>query len=125
MLAPVVPSQLVVDRNEPDVAVLYVKGEHDLDTAPTLRERLATLHGEGCSVILDLTEATFIDSSILAAIVDGHRTANDNGLSFVVTLGPSGSPGVRRILQITGLSEALTVRERREEALAAIRRTGA
>jgi anti-anti-sigma factor len=92
-----------------------------LDTSPSLRERLGTLQAEGCSVILDLAEATFIDSSILAAIVDGHRRAGDDSLGFVVSLGPSGSPAVRRILEVTGLSEVLVLRGDRDAALAALR----
>jgi anti-sigma B factor antagonist len=117
----VVSSQLIVERAEPDVAVVCVKGEHDLDTAPSLREQLGALQAESCSVILDLSEATFIDSSILAAIVDGHRRASDDSLAFVVSLGLAGSPAVRRILDVTGLNEVLVIRGDREAALAAAR----
>ena len=104
-----------------DVVVVVVEGEHDIYTAPTLRERLDEAIGRGSGVVVDLTGATFVDSSVLGALLDARRRALDGGQGFVVSVGESVEPGVQRILDITGLVPVLPVVNGREEAIRAAR----
>jgi anti-anti-sigma factor len=53
---------IVLDESADDVIVVVVEGEHDIYTAPTLRERLEEALGRGGGVVVDLTAATFVDS---------------------------------------------------------------
>jgi len=104
-----------------DVVVVVVEGEHDIYTAPTLRERLDEAIGRGSGIVVDLTGATFVDSSVLGALLDARRRALDGGQGFVVSVGESMEPGVQRILDITGLVPVLPVVNGREEAIRAAR----
>src|SRR3712207_3760231 len=104
-----------------DVVVVVVEGEHDIYTAPTLRERLDEAIGRGSGVVVDLTGATFVDSSVLGALLDARRRALDGGQGFVVSVGESMEPGVHRILDITGLVPVLPVGNGREEPIRAAR----
>ena len=116
---------IVLDDAAGDVVVVVVEGEHDIYTAPTLRERLGEALERGGGVVVDLTAATFVDSSVLGALLDARRRAHDAGQGFVVCIGEKVEPGVRRILDITGLVPVLPVVNGREEAIAAARTNGA
>lgn len=95
--------------DEGDVAVVRVEGEHDIYTAPRLRERLEELQGTVQGVVVDLTRATFVDSSILGALLDARHRASAERRGFAVCVGDGVEPGVRRILDITGLVPVLPV----------------
>ena len=112
---------IVLDDAAGDVVVVVVEGEHDIYTAPTLRERLDEALGRGGGVVVDLTAATFVDSSILGALLDARRRAQEQSLGFVVSVGAEVEPGVQRILDITGLVPVLPVVDGREAAIAAAR----
>jgi anti-sigma B factor antagonist len=112
---------IVLDESVADVVVVVVEGEHDIYTAPTLRERLDEALGRGGGIVVDLTAATFVDSSVLGALLDARRRALEAGQGYVVCVGDSVEPGVQRILDITGLVPVLPVLQGREEAIKAAR----
>lgn len=112
---------IALDESEDGVVVVLVEGEHDIYTAPTLRERLEEASGRGGGVVVDLTGTTFMDSSILGALLDARRQAQESGSGFVVSVDDDVEPGVQRILDITGLVPVLPVINGREAAVAAAR----
>ncbi len=115
---------IVLDESADDVVVVVVEGEHDIYTAPTLRERLEEALDRGGGVVVDLTGATFVDSSVLGALLDARRRALDADQGYVVCVGPQVEPGVQRILDITGLVPVLPVMRGRDEAVTAARSNG-
>jgi anti-sigma B factor antagonist len=116
---------ILLDDAAGDVVVVVVEGEHDIYTAPALRERLEEALAKGGGVVVDLTGATFVDSSVLGALLDARRRALDAHQGFVVCVGEQVEPGVRRILDITGLVPVLPVVNGRDEAIEAARTNGA
>jgi len=62
------------------VVVVEPLGEHDLDTATHLRGVLLSLIESHELVVLDLTAAEFVDSSVMLTIVQAHRLADGSGL---------------------------------------------
>jgi anti-anti-sigma factor len=115
---------IVLDDAAEDVVIVVVSGEHDIYTAPTLRERLDEALQRGGGLVIDLTGATFVDSSVLGALLDARRRALEDGRGFVVCVGDSVEPGVRRILDVTGLVPVLPVVNGRDAAIAAARADG-
>ena len=115
---------IVLDESADDVVVVVVEGEHDIYTAPTLRERLDEALERGGGVVVDLTGATFVDSSVLVALLDARRRALDADQGYVVCVGEQVEPGVQRILDITGLVPVLPVVSGRAEAIDAARADG-
>jgi anti-sigma B factor antagonist len=107
--------ELALERNDSGLAVLTISGEHDLSTAPTVRRRINNLLDEGAITVVDLSPATFIDSSILGVILDGRRRAEAAGIGFAV-VHANGADAVDRVLEVTGLRAELPVHARREEA---------
>ena len=110
-----------LDDSEGDVLIVAVSGEQDIYTAPALRERLEQGLGATTGVVVDLSAATFLDSSILGAMLEARRQAQEKGLGYVVCLGDTPEPGVQRILEITGLVPVFPVVGSRTEALEAAR----
>jgi anti-sigma B factor antagonist len=115
---------IVLDDSPGDVVVVAVEGEHDIYTAPTLRERLDDALGRGGGIVVDLTRATFVDSSVLGALLDVRRRALEAGQGYVVCVGDTVEPGVQRILDITGLVPVLPVLRGRDEAIETARSNG-
>jgi anti-sigma B factor antagonist len=113
---------IVLDDSDGDVLRVIVRGEHDIYTAPTLRDRLdEAIAARPTGMIEDLAGATFLDSSILGALLEARRQALEAGLGYVVCLGDTPEAGVARILEITGLVPVFPVVGSLEEALSAAR----
>lgn len=110
--------ELALERKDHGLAVLTITGEHDLSTAPNLRRRLDGLIDERVSTVVDMSPATFIDSSILSVILDGRRRAAEGRIGFAVVRS-NGSSAVDRVLEVTGLRSELPVHARLEEAVSA------
>ena len=114
---------LALERNDAGLAVVTISGEHDLSTAPNLRRRLDSLLDEGTATVVDLSPATFIDSSILGVILDSRRRAAEAKIGFAV-VHANGADAVDRVLEVTGLRTELPVHARREEAFAEVSGSG-
>jgi len=86
-------------------AVVALRGELDLSTAPVLTRCLAPVIGSHPSaVILDLGELEFIDSTGLTLIVRAWNELR----THEGTLGLAhASPPVRRVLELVGLDRML------------------
>jgi len=113
-------NRIAVDRGD-GVAVVVVEGEHDVYTAPSLSEQLDSLLDEGMPFVIDLTPATFVDSSVLRVLLEARRRADEGGVGFAVALAQDDSGPVRRVLDITGLVPVLPVHNEREAAIEAAR----
>jgi anti-sigma B factor antagonist len=109
--------ELGLERSDEGVMVVAINGEHDLSTAPGLRSRLEQLIADGDPVVVDLTAATFVDSSILGTLLQAHREAGKAGVGFAVAHA-EGAEAVARVLEITGLREDLPVHRSRDDARA-------
>jgi anti-sigma B factor antagonist len=94
--------------------VLAVAGDIDIHTAPQVRDRLAGLASDGCtSVIVDLAEVTFLDSSALGALVAAHRDLAAVGGSLRLA---APQPHVRKVFRITRLSDVIPLYDSVEAA---------
>ena len=82
-----------------------VAGELDLATAPQVRAAVAAALADGCgTLVLDLGEATFIDSSGLHLVVDADARCREVGVVLVVR--PAPDP-VQHVFALCGLSDQL------------------
>ena len=85
-------------------AVLSVRGELDILTAPDLSNVLAALAHRGRNqIVVDVTAVRFVDARGLAVLAECARSLLDRG-SFVVACP---SPSFRRLLEITGLDSVV------------------
>ena len=104
------------DRSLDDgTPVVAVAGEIDLFTAPEFRQRISAPIDAGRStVIVDLTETTFIDSSSLGVLIGAHRRLEQRGGSLVVVCD---NEAIVRTFRITGLDGVFTLVRSLDDAL--------
>ncbi len=113
----------VQNRLEDGVNVVTVRGELDMNTAPQLEQVLnGLIEDPQASVMLDLCECEFIDSTGIALIVRAwqhlERESGSKGEGRLVLC--SQNHQVRRLLKITGVESSIPVHEQRDAALAAL-----
>ena len=97
----------------PGMPMLEFEGELDLAVAPQLHEKLDGVFADGAtSVVVDLLNATFLDSTALGVLVSALNRCHELGgqLHLVVT-----EPQILRVLTITGLTDAFTLHTSRPE----------
>ena len=94
------------------VGVLAIIGEHDLSTSGRVAQSLSELIEHNRIVVADLTEATFIDSSIIKALARADKRASKLGVVFRLELGDE-EHIVHTALRITGVFEELQPAPRR------------
>jgi anti-sigma B factor antagonist len=100
---PATPEGFTVEVGGPDEgpSVITVRGELDMSTSPELAAAVSGA-GSGSTVVLDLSQVTFLDSSALGALVAAGGELSEAGGRLQI--GPR-SEIVSRVLEITGLSE--------------------
>jgi anti-sigma B factor antagonist len=87
------------------IVLLRLTGEYDVFWREELREAIGFWLGTGKTVIVDLSDATLIDSAVLQAILVSDRLARKSGQRLIVRLGKT--PVVRRVIELTGLDRVL------------------
>ena len=110
-------NKIEVSRSAKGVAVLSVQGEHDVYTAPSLADQVEGLIDERVPFVIDLTPATFVDSSVLRVLLEARRRAEEEGVGFAVALDQDDAGAVRRVLEVTGLVPVLPVHSARDAAV--------
>ena len=97
---------------------MSVIGELDQGTAPELRAALADAVGDAPSgVLVDLSDCDFIDSTGLSLLVEAKRRLAEDSARFGVCCPDA---DVRRLLELTGIDEAVGLFDTRDEAVAAL-----
>jgi anti-sigma B factor antagonist len=94
------------------VPLLTVRGEHDVSNEQVLRDGLAAALAHGAAVVVDLSEASFIDSSVLHALAG----VSCPGRGQIVVCARSDGL-TRRLLEVAALHEVVQVAETVEDAL--------
>lgn len=96
--------------------LVELAGEHDLSTAPALREELGRVLADGASAVVDLSEVTFIDSSVVGVLLNAHRSTAGLDGQRVLVVAPASAPPAR-LLDFVGARDVLHVFASRASAL--------
>jgi anti-sigma B factor antagonist len=108
----------IEDESHKDSIVIKLQGEVDLYAAPELKDHVnGAIESGKTKLVLDLTEATFIDSTTLGILVSGMKRLRPRG-GMLAVLCPD--PTMARIFDITGLNRMFSVHDTLEGALAAL-----
>lgn len=118
-----VPFEVESQELEDGIRAFAIRGELDMNTTPDLERELdQALADSDISIMLDLSECEFIDSTGIALIVRAWKQLDGNGdkgrgrlvLCCV-------NHQVRRLLKITGVESSISMHEQRDAALAELR----
>jgi anti-sigma B factor antagonist len=97
----------VNDSEIPGAVIVAATGEIDSSNCLALQDLLTSLAGKATKdVQVDLAGVSFIDSSGLRALIVGQRTITESGGALRVS---AASDSVRRLFEITGLVERLSL----------------
>lgn len=102
MVIPEIPDAFEISESvEPDRTRLKLSGELDVAVIGRLQDRLDSLARAGESVVLDLSDLSFIDSSGLNVLVTAFKASqrDDWQLSIERSMGPA----VARVITMMGL----------------------
>jgi anti-sigma B factor antagonist len=80
--------------------VLRIGGELDRATRDSIEPAVAAAIASAGTVVLDLAELTFCDSSGIAMFVRAHEDARARGTALATR---NARPSVRRVFEITGI----------------------
>ncbi|MGH2953411.1 MAG: STAS domain-containing protein [Solirubrobacterales bacterium] len=98
-----------------DLHTVSVFGELDQATAPQLRSALGdALDAPQKPVLVDLTDCGFIDSTGLSLLVEAKRRLAEDDRRFAVCCPDD---DVRRLLELTGIDEAVGLFDSKDEAI--------
>jgi len=118
------PISVTLARREPPAAVVALVGEHDTYSAERLENELTVLLDDRIRVVVDLRDATFIDSTTLSALLGARHRAEESGLGFALFMREREYTQVHQILDLTGLGSAFSIFGTLDEALTAVRSSG-
>ena len=90
-------------------AVVSLSGEHDLASAPQF---LATLRSISGNQLIDLSECSFLDSTIISALISASQELEREG-HHLELLVPRENVIVARTLEIVSMRDLLVVHEER------------
>ena len=98
-----------------DVVALSLEGEFDMANVSSLVERIDRALLRDKHLIIDLSQATFIDSSVIHALVRASKAAHGRKRGVVLQLGTAEI--VARLLEVTGIERVLPRAHTRSEAV--------
>jgi anti-anti-sigma factor len=113
-----VPGTVALERHAPGVAIVTLCGEHDLATRAEIGATLGRVGGEA-DVLVDLSECSFIDSSVIGALVAAFQAFVERGRRLELVV-PSEAVTIQRVVKVAGLATFLAIHETREAGLASI-----
>ena len=103
------PASFVAKRGrQAGTWVLRASGEIDVATSPELRRELHQLADRQGSIVVDLRDVTFIDSSGLGVLVGTLKRLRERDPDATLVLEGLQDP-VRKVFDITGLSDLFTI----------------
>jgi anti-anti-sigma factor len=113
-------SEIRTEHVAAQAVVVTPRGELDLASGPALRTALEDALTQVASVVLDLSDVSFIDSSIIGVIAGTSRDVarREAGSQLVVVSPPGSHP--RRVLDMVAARDFLRLYDERAEALASI-----
>jgi anti-sigma B factor antagonist len=106
---------IALSEVEEGIVALELSGDADIALQGELTGAIrAALNGDA-HVIMDLSEATFIDAAVIRSLINGYHEAAAQGSALVLQLGTAAI--VERVLKLTGIEEVVPRAQTREEAV--------
>jgi len=108
------------------VRVLALIGEHDLSSVDALSDEVERQFRQSSHIVVDLTRATFVDSTVVCALALGGEHAHARAACRFAVVAPADS-FVRKVFDVVDLRSIMPTYDTLAEALAegGVKPTGA
>jgi anti-anti-sigma factor len=111
--------QVQVGHRARGIALVTMRGEHDISTLPVLARAL-TLAAAHSNVVVDLSECSFIDCTVIQEFIKISETLRHGGERFMLVIPPSQAQ-IPRIAKMIPLDEIFEVHEATDAAIASLK----
>ena len=98
-----------------EIVAVCLEGDFDLSNAPAIGKEVGLALEDGNDLILDLSQATFIDSSVVHVLVNASKAVIGSDRAVVLQLGTAAI--VERVLEIAEIERVLPRAHERQEAV--------
>lgn len=117
---PKVPADdIEVEFHSATAAIVTLRGEHDLSSKLEVARALAT--ASGCrDVLVDLSECTFIDSSVISALLQASNRLHANGGLLELVIPGGAHQAILRVFELMSLERLLPIHETRAAAISCV-----
>jgi anti-sigma B factor antagonist len=113
-------SEIRIDLSAAGITVLELLGDHDLATAEELSAAIDQALASRPGLVVDLTETTFMDSTVVHLLINAHQVLEARGHELIVQI--TEASAALRVLELTQLDKTLGIARDREEAIASANR---
>ena len=97
-------------------SVIALSGESDVYAAPRIRSDLSEALCGDAPLVVDLSRATFLDSTVVGILLEGLADCEQRERPLFLLLPDDAAPEVHRLFEITGLSGLLPLVRSWDEA---------
>lgn len=109
MAEPAATLSISTEHPEEGVVVITVRGELEFGTAAPLRTTLLDVsHGDVATVVVDLADIEFVDSTGLSLLVQAKQRFETQDCRFLLR---NPTPRVVRVLEIAGLAGVFAIED--------------
>ena len=115
-----VENQVTVEQRKDSSWLIALAGEHDLSTMPVLEAAVEQVFAQGTTILVDLSDTAFIDSTTLGTLIRAQQRADTNPGERLVLVAPPDS-AAERIIDVTGTRSMLRIYDTRAKADEALR----
>ena len=102
-------------RETGQITVVCLRGEFDVANVSSLRDQIDQALASGDDLIFDLSETTFIDSSVIHTLCQTARRVD--GRAQAVVLQTGAAPTIERALKICGIERVVPLAYDRKQAV--------
>jgi anti-sigma B factor antagonist len=99
-------NELIQFKKDDKHCVLFVQGDVDLSNSSQLRKTILSALKTSPEVAVHLSQVSYIDSSGIAALVEGLQYANSHDKRFYLK---NLSPHVQSIIELARLDQVFTI----------------
>jgi anti-anti-sigma factor len=110
------PDDIQVEFHSDTAAIVTLRGEHDLGSKLAVSRALAEASGRR-DVLVDLSECTFLDSSVISALLQASNRLHEHAGLLELVIPEGAHPAVLRVFELMSLERLLPVHGTREAAL--------
>jgi anti-anti-sigma factor len=93
-------------------AVVTLGGDHDVASLEAIEDAFRVA-GAGRDLLVDLSDCTFIDSTIIKLLLRTLRVLEASGARFELVIDPTPSGHVSRVAALMGISEVIPTHDTR------------
>jgi anti-sigma B factor antagonist len=110
------PGPVTIEIVSATAAVVTLGGDHDVASLDAIEDAFRVA-GAGRNLLVDLSDCTFIDSTIIKLLLRTLRVLEATGARFELVIDPTPSGHVSRVAALMGIPEVIPTHDTRRDGI--------